>query len=158
VSGRTLVVAELDAWSDLTAWIESTDWASRVSSLGGFGLLLAWDGEPPSFDEVATLARALIRDGLYFFGAWGPGSDRVEYAVDVVDVSLAVEAKAPADSPIVMTTSATEGPLADALYELWDLAPRDDGMPAGPARVVVTLAAPLRAAEVRAYFEAAADS
>jgi hypothetical protein len=73
-------------------------------------------------------------------------------------VSLAVEAKAPADSPIVMTTSATEGPLADALYELWDLAPRDDGMPAGPARVVVTLAAPLRAAEVRAYFEAAADS
>jgi hypothetical protein len=150
--GRELLLAEVASVAELVDVVASAGWSKQVTSRGGHGLLLAWASEAPAFDEIAALARTLISAGLYYFGAWGPGSDRVEYAVDVVDVSLAVDAKAPADAPIVMTTSFPAAPVADALHELWELAPRDEGKAAGPARVVVVLASPGVAAEVRAYF------
>jgi hypothetical protein len=134
-------------------------WASRVPGRGGFGLLLVWDGEPPEFADIAALARELIGSGMFYFGAWGQDCARVEYAVDIADVMLSLDAE-PAEgsdeAPIVMTSAFPDGSVADALFQLWEMAPRDDGKAWGPARVVVALSpAPALAAAVRAAVSAA---
>lgn len=137
-----LLLARVGSVTELDAVAASADWSTRVAGRGGFGLLLVWDTDPPEFAQMAALARVLIGAGMFYFGAWGPGCARVEYAVDVADVMLGMDAPAPtagAEAPIVMTTSSPEGSVTDALFELWQLAPRDQGKPWGPARVVVVL-------------------
>ena len=88
---------------------------------------------------MAALARVLIEQGLFYFGAWGTGSPRVEYAVDVTDLTVQLDSAQPAEAPIVMTTAFGPVPLDDAVFELWELAPRDEGKAPGPARVVALL-------------------
>ncbi len=136
-----LLLAQALSVADIVTLAGSDPWQRSIAGRGGFGLLLVWDTEPPEFAEMAALARVLIRGGMFFFGAWGPGCTRMEYAVDVADVMLGMDAPAAAgdESPIVMTTSSPDVPVAGALFELWQLAPRDQGKPWGPARVVVVL-------------------
>ena len=146
VASRSEPTPAADLWlvraatlSDLSDLVATPGWHDHVDSRGGFGLLLAWAGEPPDFAEVAALARVLIEQGLFYFGAWGSGSPRVEYAVDVTDVTVQLDSAKAADAPIVMTTAFGPVPLDDAVFELWELAPRDEGKAPGPARVVALL-------------------
>jgi|SRR5450631_1592741 len=125
--------------ADLAALVATPDWHDHVDSRGGFGLLLAWAGQTPDFAEVAALARVLIKQGMFYFGAWGPGSARIEYAVDVTDVTVQMDAAQGSEAPIVMTTSFGAVPIDDALFELWEMAPRDEGKVPGPARVAAVL-------------------
>jgi hypothetical protein len=125
--------------ADLADLVLTPDWHDHVDARGGFGLLLAWGGEAPDFAQVAALTRVLIEQGMFYFGAWGPGSARIEYAVDVTDVTVQMDASQGGEAPIVMTTSFGAVPIEAALFELWELAPRDEGKVAGPARVAVVL-------------------
>ena len=127
--------------ADLAARVSSANWREHVDGRGGFGLLLAWAGETPDFAEMAALARTLIEQGMFYFGAWGSGSARIEYAVDVTDLTVQLDASPEPDAPIVMTTAFGVVPLEEAVFELWELAPRDEGKAPGPARVVVVLGA-----------------
>ncbi len=139
VGAADLWLVRAASLTDLASVVASQDWHEAVDGQGGFGLLLAWAGEAPDFSEVAALARDLIGHGMFYFGAWGRGSDRVEYAVDVTDVTLQIDESSGPDAPIVMTTSFGAQPLDDAVFELWEMAPRDEGKAPGPARVAVIL-------------------
>ena len=137
--GAQLWLVRAGSITEVSDLVVTEDWHGSVDGLGGFGLLLAWEGDAPGFDQVAALARVLISQGLYYFGAWGDGDARVEYAVDVTDVTMQIDASSGTDAAIVMTTAFGPVPLADALFELSELAPRDEGKPDGPARVVVVI-------------------
>jgi hypothetical protein len=137
-----LLLAAVDSVAAFGELLAGADWSTQVPGRGGFGLLLVWDGDPPEFADMAALARELIGSGMFYFGAWGQDCARVEYAVDIADVMLSLDAE-PAEgsdeAPIVMTSAFPDLPVADALFQLWEMAPRDDGKPWGPARVVVAL-------------------
>jgi hypothetical protein len=137
--GAQLWLVRAGSIAEVSELVVTDDWHGSVDGRGGFGLLLAWEGEAPGFDQVAALARVLIGQGLYYFGAWGRGDARVEYAVDVTDVTMQIDASSGTDAAIVMTTAFGPVPLDDALFELSELAPRDEGKPDGPARVVVVI-------------------
>jgi hypothetical protein len=154
-----LLLATVDSSRALGELVAGGAWAAQVPGRGGFGLLLLWDGEPPEFADMAALARELIGSGMFYFGAWGQDCARVEYAVDIADVMLSLDAE-PAEgsdeAPIVMTSAFPDVPVADALFQLWEMAPRDDGKPWGPARVVVAVSdSPALAAAVREAVSAA---
>ena len=137
--GAQLWLVEGRSTSDVIALADTSRWHNSIDGLGGFGVLLAWDGQAPGFEQVTELARVLIGQGLYYLGAWGGGSARVEYAVDVTDVTMQIDASDGPEAAIVMTTAFGPVPLDQALFELWELAPRDEGKVDGPARVVVVL-------------------
>ena len=137
--GAQLWLVRAGSTAEVTALAQTSRWHQHVDGPGGFGVLLVWDGAAPAFEQVADLARVLIGQGMYYLGAWGAGSSRVEYAVDVTDVTMQIDASDGPDAAIVMTTAFGPVPLDQALFELWALAPRDEGKADGPARVVVVL-------------------
>jgi|GEM_PF-2686046 len=134
-----LLLVRARSITDLAASVGTADWHDHVDGRGGFGLLMAWGAMTPDFAEVAALARDLIAQGMFYFGAWGTGSARIEYAVDVTDLTVQMDAALGADAPIVMTTAFGAVPVEEALRELWQLAPRDEGKASGPARVVAVV-------------------
>ena len=137
--GAQLWLVRAGSPAEVATLAQTPRWHRDIDGLGGFGVLLAWEGEAPAFEQVSELARVLIGEGLFYLGAWGPGSARVEYAVDVTDVTMQMDASDGPDAAIVVTTAFGSVPLEEALFELWELAPRDEGKLDGPARVVVVL-------------------
>ncbi len=98
-----------------------------------FALLVLLDPDPdPAQDPPVEIWDTFLRDGLFFFAAWGDGCERVHD-----DVDLMVHLDDPAEDPGYAVTIWCTDTLEEALWEFTSLAGPMPGGRDGRLRLVL---------------------
>lgn len=136
---RHLDLVEVNAYSAAADTVRDLPASART-----FALLVLGDATGIPVDSLSALAEASMERGIYWLSAWGPDCGRVHDIFDEVAVGDGTT-----ESVEVITTWHDDEPLGEALSFFWHSARPYEGQERGPLMLVLAVADPNSAAEVR---------
>ncbi len=117
---QVVVVADPTPSAGWAALLPAARAATGLPDDEPFAVLVVLDPDRgPAGDPPGEVWETLLRDGLFFFAAWGEGSERVHDDVDAADVMVHLDD--PAEEPGYAMTLWSTGTLDDALWDFTNL-------------------------------------